>query len=135
MTNKNIFIGTIMKCLDVYHYNKSGDKYYSPSFSIGSMEVGEDVSTVDVYKENVILLRTSSGGYVELDDIESIFDKIKYSFSLSDYLVTRPHHDGDLFVKKESLIPYFNEKEKNISISKVKRKVLTDVRIKGGIEH
>ena len=137
MNTNQIYIGTIKKCKNVYLYENHGEKRYIGDFIINHTECGYIDNIVETITDEAILIKTNTNKYVWLNQIESLKDEILLEIGLPNKIINSlPIKDNDLFVDESTLIPYFqNEKDKNISIGKLKKKVLTDPRLKLGIEN
>ena len=137
MKNSDIYIGTIKKCNDVYCYEKYGEERYVGSFKINNTELGEVHKYVDVITDQAILIKVNNEKYIWLNQIETFSDELLVNLGIAKKTInTQPSNDNDLFVEKNTLIPYFkNIENKNLNVAKLKTKILTDSRIKFGIEH
>ena len=137
MNTNQIYIGTIKKCRNIYLYEKHGEKRYIGDFIINHTECGYIDNIVETITDEAILIKTNTNKYVWLNQIESLKDEILLEIGLPNKIINNlPIKDNDLFVDESTLIPYFqNETDKNISIGKLKKKVLTDPRLKLGIEN
>lgn len=137
MNTNQIYIGTIKKCKNVYLYENHGEKRYIGDFIINHTECGYIDNIVETITDEAILIKTNTNKYVWLNQIESLKDEILLEIGLPNKIINSlPIKDNDLFVDESTLIPYFqNKTDKNISIGKLKKKVLTDPRLKLGIEN
>ena len=135
MNTNQIFVGTIKKCNNVYLYERYGEERYAGDFVICNTEYGHIENYTDMITDQAILIKMNETEYVWLKQIQTIKDQILTNLGHPSKVInTFPSHNGDLFVDEQSLIPYF-ENEKNISVGKLKKKVLIDPRIKSGIEN
>lgn len=130
MNKNDIYVGTIKKCLDLDKYKKYGKSFLEP------MSKPDLNSTIIVHIEQAILIKTTHG-YVRIEDLGRLFVNTKLKYELFDYILfDEPEQSGDLFVDNSTLIPYYNEKvDTYISVKTLKKQLLLDSRIKGGIEH
>lgn len=137
MNTNQIYIGTIKKCRNIYLYENHGEKRYIGDFIINHIECGYIDNIVETITDEAILIKTNTNKYVWLNQVESLKDEILLEIGLPNKIINSlPIKDNDLFVDENTLIPYFqNETDKNISIGKLKKKVLTDPRLKLGIEN
>lgn len=137
MNTNQIYVGTIKKCGNVYLYKKYGEERYAGDFTIGHTEYGHIESYTDIINNQAILIKIDINKYVWLKQINTVKDQFLTNIGLPVKVINAsPEHDNDLFVDENSLIPYFsNEESKNISVGKLKKKVLIDPRIKTGIEN
>lgn len=101
----DVFLCTIKKCLNVKEYNQHGDKEFIPFSRINSMVEGTEVSYTEVVDSNAVVIRINDDYYVKLEDVE----KSKIKLKRNCYLTFFPSDDGDLFIDKKSLVPYFGE--------------------------
>lgn len=128
MKSNIIFIGNIMKCVKFETkiiYNSEIDENNK---NFGYEFFGCNISEDEVYKENAILIKLKNGKYVNLENINTIFDYLKLNQILPNdksyigkiIMNTESKKINDLFVDEKSLKPYKLE-NKNISILKLKR--------------
>lgn len=85
-----------------------------------------------LYKENAVLVKTKNGGYIDLENFNSILDylKIYKDDAQRDYnlwktiMPTHSRGSNSLFVDENSLKPYFNseDKKEEISIYQLRRR-------------
>ena len=137
MNTNKIYIGTIKKCRNVYLYEKHGEKRYIGDFSINNMECGYIDNIVEIITEEAILIKLGENKFVWINQIETLKDKLLVNLGITSKIITdSPVIDKDLFIDTKTLIPYFSkEEEQNISVGKLKKKVLIDPRLKLGIEN
>lgn len=132
MKPDKVFIGNIKRCT----------KYISHSRFTGNVFIGEECvnlssfgyieSEDELYKENAVLVKTKNGGYIDLENFNSILDylKIYKDDAQRDYNLWKtimPAHsrgNNSLFVDENSLKPYFNseDKKEEISIYQLRRR-------------
>lgn len=132
MKPDKIFIGNIKRCT----------KYISHSRFTGNVFIGEECvnlssfgyieSEDELYKENAVLVKTKNGGYIDLENFNSILDYLKiYKDDVQrDYnlwktiMPTHSRGNNSLFVDENSLKPYFNseDKKEEISIYQLRRR-------------
>lgn len=132
MKPDKVFIGNIKRCT----------KYISHSRFTGNVFIGEECVSLnsfgyiesedELYKENAVLVKTKNGGYIDLENFNSILDylKIYKDDAQRDYNLWKtimPTHSRDsnsLFVDENSLKPYFNseDKKEEISIYQLRRR-------------
>jgi len=97
-----------------------------------------------VSKENAKLLKVTNNGYVDLDLLNNFLDEIKLKNSITkdgnfyvDSLVmgVEPYGINCLFVDESTLIQYEPLNQiKKLNVKKLKKTMLMDVRVPGGIE-
>lgn len=125
MKPDKVFIGNIKRCT----------KYISHSRFTGNVFIGEECvnlssfgyieSEDELYKENAVLVKTKNGGYIDLENFNSILDylKIYKDDAQRDYnlwktiMPTHSRGNNSLFVDENSLKPYFNSEDKKEEIS------------------
>lgn len=126
MKQENIFIGDIKKCLNGKYTTGIGcaagssrnfQKHNIPTY----FKSLED----EVIKKDVILVRFKNGVYIDLDEIENVFDylSLKLNIAMDKYgifMATNPQKINDVFVDYQSLKPYSTEK-RNVSIKQLKK--------------
>lgn len=137
MKRRDILVGTIKKCKDIHNYKKFGETRRMPEFATKSIKFWTTFDYVDTITEQAILIKVSDTKYIWLKALTSIADEILVNLGLPiKVLNTEPSEDGELYIDDKNLIPYYeNDIDKNIHIRKLKRDVLVDPRIKGGIEN
>ena len=87
----------------------------------------------ELYKENAVLIKVKNGGYVDLENFNSILDYIKIHQDITKngyrlgglIMSTSAHCINSLFVDRKSLIPYYKNKEQdnNISVHQLKKQI------------
>lgn len=132
MKPDKVFRGNIKRCT----------KYISHSRFTGNVFIGEECvnlssfgyieSEDELYKENAVLVKTKNGGYIDLENFNSILDYLKiYKDDVQrDYnlwktiMPTHSRSNNSLFVDENSLKPYFNseDKKEEISIYQLRRR-------------
>ena len=126
MQSKNIFIGTIKKCKNLYWYEKYGDEYYFGDFRIGHCEVGTTHKYVDIIDEKAILIKVGESKYIWDDLLANKIEEILVNLGISmNTIRTIPSYDGDLFVDEKTIKHAFKDNKNNLSIKKVKSLVTT----------
>lgn len=138
MKNKNIFVGTIKFCNDLESYKKYGEERFVGDFEICHTQIGSLKTYVQQVDDQAILIKIDEERFIWLKSLTSIIDEILIDFGLPIKVIeTSPSMDNCLFIDRSSLRPYFDNNLENnkTSVHKLKRKILLDSRIKGGIEH
>ena len=137
MKSNEIFIGTIRQCICINRYEEYGDEKFFPEFEINHNIFGSTEKYTKQITDQAILIRVNENKYIWINHLTSFKDDLLVNLGLPIKAIsTKPSCDNDLFVVEDSLKPYFNNTEnKNISVNKLRRKVLIDPRIRGGIEH
>lgn len=140
MRNVEIYVGTIKKCLDLENYNKYGDK----SEKIGWEERTKTTVTTSYITTNytktindqAILIKTNLDYFYQFKLSNKFKENLKIVFQdpLS-AIPTKPDDDSSIFVDENTLIPYYQEQPKTLTLRRLKRDLLQDPRIKTGIEH
>ena len=121
MKSKNIFIGTIKKCKNLYWYEQYGDEQYIGDFIIGQTEIGTIHRYVDIIDEKAILIKVGESKYIWVDLLTNKIEEVLVNLGISiNTIGTTPSCDNDLFVDEKTLEPYFKNKNDNLSIKKVK---------------
>jgi len=121
MQRKNIFIGTIKRCNDLYFYRKYGDEHYFGDFRMGHCEIGSTHKYVDTINEKAILIKVDKSNYIWVDLITNKIEEVLVNLGISvNTINTIPSYDGDLFVDEKTLEPAFKDNKNRISIKKVK---------------
>lgn len=129
MKSNQIFIGNIKKCVKYEEHTMLGVNTVIDDCSIGYDRFGYVEEKSELYKENAILIKNKNGGYIDIERLNSVLDLIKISHDVTKngyrlgglIMSTIPHSVNCLYVDKESLKPYFKDKEKNISVRQLKK--------------
>ena len=121
MHSKDIFIGTIKKCTNLYGYENYGDEHFVPEFQICSTIHGSLRKYVEKIDEKAILIKVDDNNYVWLESINSKIDEflINRGFAMNTIGVS-PVSNNSLFVDKETLKPYFDKEIDNLKVKDVK---------------
>lgn len=121
MEGKNIFIGTIKKCRDLYFYKQYGDEHYFGDYRIGHTEVGTTHKYVDIIDEEAILIKVGESKYIWVDLLANKIEEFLVNLGIHiNTIGITPLYDNDLFVDEKTIQPAFKENKKNLSIKKVK---------------
>lgn len=141
MKNVTVYIGTIKKCLDLENYRIHGDnngrimveERTATSASLNRLITAFYTKTIN---EQAILIKDKNNLYYQYKLTNSFIDNMKIKTkSINSALLGKPLFPDDLFVDENTLIPYYEEQPKSLSLRKLKRDILIDPRIKTGIEH
>jgi hypothetical protein len=105
----NVYTGTVKICINIKGYEEHGDSRFVPFVRINSMVEGDIINNTDIIEENAVLIRVNDNTFVNAREAE------KKGIFKSKRLSTFPEKDGDLFVDKKTIVPYFSEinKENN----------------------
>lgn len=139
INKENVFIGNIMKCTeyDVTNVLVTEDMFERCSY-------GYIKTSKELYKENQILIRICNNPevYVELKNMKNFCSYINIYNQVDDngitvnniVLPTSASYSGEVYVDRESLKPYYEEKGK-VKIRKIKWDVFSNSRLRGRIEN
>jgi hypothetical protein len=125
MKTDQIFIGNINKCTKYINHTTFSSGTFIGDQCIGCDSFGYIEKEDEIYKENAILIKLKNGGYVDLENLNSIFDHLKVlntttrdGFYLGGIIMsTSAHCVGSIFVDQKSLVPYYTENKNNSNIS------------------
>lgn len=129
MKPEQIFIGNIRKCTKYERHTTFNCSTYIGDRCIGCDSFGYVDSEDELYKENAILLKIKNGGYVDLENFNSVLDYIKIYRDTTRIgglvMSTSAYCVGKLFVDEKSLKPYYNDNQqrKNISVRQLKKQL------------
>lgn len=133
MKTDKIFWGNIRKCTKYEVHKVFTCSEYINDQCIGSDSFGYVERDDELFKENAILIKIENGGYVDLENLNSILDYIriyrdikKDGFRLGGLMMsTSPHCAGSLFVDQDSLTPYYakNQQVTDIMLKRLKQQV------------
>lgn len=130
MNPERVFIGNIKKCTKYERHTTFESSTYIGDECISIEHFGFVEQDSVIYKSHALLIQTKNGGYVDLENLNSILDHIKVlkdiaknGYHLGGLIMsTSPHCKDCLFVDSKSLKPFFeNTKIKNIPIRKLKK--------------
>lgn len=125
MRQKQVFIGNIKKCTKYINHSRFNEIVYIGDKCINLNSFGYVETEDEVYKENVLLVKIKNGGYIDLENFNSILDYIKiYKDNLKEgyalwktIIPAYPREINSLFVDEKSLKPYFNKNKEQTDIS------------------
>ena len=113
----NVYTGTIKICINIKGYEEHGDSKFVPFVRINNMVDGEIIHNTEVIEENAVLIRVKDNTFVTVKDAK------KNGISKSKKLSTFPDNDGDLFVDKKTIVPYYSEINKDNNHVNIKQLV------------
>jgi len=135
MKNVTVYIGTIKKCLYPKQYQKDGEITFIPEFESITMQMGYDRKNTEEIDKQAILIKDGYNHYYQYKLTNSFIDNMKIRIkNVNSALLGKPLFKDDLFVDEKTLIPYYDEQPKSLSLRKLKRDIIMDPRIKSGIE-
>lgn len=121
MKSKDIYIGTIKKCGDIYWYEKYGEERFSPDCVIGSTTFGRIKKYAEPVCDNAILIKVDDKTFIWIDMINSKLDEFLISLGIAVKTIkTYPTSSYSLYVDENSLKPYFNCEINNLRTNQVK---------------
>lgn len=124
MKSKNIFIGTIKECKNLYWYERCGDEQYVSDFKIGRTQIGTIHKYVDIIDKEAILIRINEKKYIWINLLTK-YDEFLVNVGIGVKTIsTFPTSDHQLFVDEQTLKPYFKDENHNLSVKKIKSLVL-----------
>lgn len=113
----NVYTGTIKICINIKGYEEHGDSKFVPFVRINNMVDGEIIHNTEVIEENAVLIRVKDNTFV------TVKDALKNGILKSKKLSTFPDNDGDLFVDKKTIVPYYSEINKDNNHVNIKQLV------------
>lgn len=113
----NVYTGTIKICINIKGYEEHGDSKFVPFIRINNMVDGEIIHNTEVIEENAVLIRVKDNTFV------TVKDALKNGILKSKKLSTFPDNDGDLFVDKKTIVPYYSEINKDNNHVNIKQLV------------
>lgn len=131
MKPEKFFVGDIKECTKYENHSTFNSQLYVGDVCIGGDSFGYVKVEDDIYKKDAVLLKVCEGGYVDIENLNSVLDYLKVykkitkdGFYLGNIIMsTSAHCEGSLFVDSETIRPYFeNPKEiGNISVRRLKK--------------
>ena len=76
MKQKDIYVGTIKKCINVENYNRYGERQFEGDCQVGSVTLGHINYWAEIAIENAVLIKTKKNNYVLLNNIETLKERI-----------------------------------------------------------
>jgi hypothetical protein len=125
MKTDQIFIGNINRCTKYVNHTTFSSGTFIGDECICSDSFGYIEKEDELYKENAILIKLKNGGFVDLENLNSILDHLKVlntttkdGFYLGGIIMsTHAHCKDSIFVDSKSLVPYYSESKTNGKIS------------------
>lgn len=136
MKPEQIFIGNIKQCTKYEMHKILSSSFYIGNQCIGCDTFGHIDMDDELYKKDAILIKLKHGGYVDVENINSILDHIKIrryitkdGFRLGGLIIsTKAHYINSLLVDEDSLKPYYdNNQRKNISVRQLKKQIKNNI--------
>ena len=136
MKNLTVYVGTIKRVLDLYHYNKHGEETCISIIETKTSKIAEvQRNTKDINKQ-AILIKTKSDHIYQFKLSNTFKDNMRIIFDLDKYAIpNKPKEENEIFYDEETLVPYYNEQPKRLNLRKLRKDLLFDARIKTGIDH
>lgn len=133
MKNAIVYIGTIKKCLNFEEYQKYGE--VKPTLQIDREEsktmavethLGEPICVP--INTHAVLIQDKDDNFYQFDMNGKLFHKL--------HLILRyPSYVSNQYYDKNTLVPYYLDQPKRLSLRKLKKDLINDPRIPMGIEH
>lgn len=133
MKPEQIFIGNIKKCTKYEEQTTFKCEAYFGDTPIFCDTFGSYTFESELYKENATLIKLKNGGYVDIDNLNTILDYMKMhkditknGFRTGGLIMSEQVWAKDsLFIDCNSLKSYYQnpEEEKNISIKKLRKNI------------
>ena len=118
MKNVVVYIGTIKKGVNFEEYQKYGEVY--PTLRLERI-------CVPVNRQ-AILIKDKNDNFYQFDMTGKLFHKL--------HLILRyPSYVSNQYYDKNTLVPYYLDQPKRLSLRKLKKDLINDPRIPMGIEH
>jgi len=123
MKNKDIFIGTIKKCNNLYCYNEYGEERYVGDFRTRCVESGFIHRYVDIIDEEAMLIKVNDEEYIWVNSTLNFMNELFVNVGIPVKTIgICPTYDNDYFIDKETVVPYFKEDEnKRVSVKSLKK--------------
>lgn len=125
MLKNQIFIGDIRKCTKYEMH-----EIFLREDSVTGTIIGHIETEDELYKKDAILIKLTSGAYVDLEKINSSFDLIKLRRNIIEndlahnslMMSTSPDKLNSLFVDEESLKSYYKDSvDERVSVKMLKK--------------
>ena len=137
INKENVYVGNLKKCTKYEMENSLQIEDFSGVCSFGGIiEESKD------YIKNDVLIKfcDKPERYVRLEDLKNILSYISLYNALYEsgisfnelFLSTSSSYLGNIYVDRDSLNPYYEEKGK-VKVKQIKKDVLLDPRVKGKI--
>ena len=121
MNSKDIFIGTIKKCTNLYGYENYGEEHFVPEFQICSTILGSLRKYVEKIDDKAILIKVNDNNYIWLDTINTKKEEflINRGYAMNTIGIG-PVCDNSLYVDVNTLKPLFDKEIDNLKVKDVK---------------
>lgn len=132
MKAEQIFVGDIKKCTKYEAHTIFQFEMCLNGQSLGGDSFGYVDVEDEIFKQNATLIKFEKGGYVDIENINSILDYIKIyrdikkdGYMLGGLLMSTSAHRSDcLFVDRDSITPYCSDEQtKSISIHQLRKQI------------
>lgn len=118
MKNVVVYIGTIKKVVNFEEYQKYGEVY--PTLRLERICVSVN--------RQAILIKDKKDNFYQFNMNGKLFNKL--------HLIQRyPSYVSSQYYDKNTLVPYYSEQPKRLSLRKLKRDLINDPRISIGIDY
>lgn len=127
--DKEMFTGKIERCLNIYNYIMYGKERLVPDSELGHIKFHTLYQYTQTAYEDAILLKINEDNYIWLNAPQEETTPLLQRLGIfQKHITTTPEKDYDLFIDKNSLIPYFPapKKEKHPFTKKLTRKMKKD---------
>lgn len=116
MKKEDIYIGTIKKCNDWYNYTTRGEKYVTDN---------KQFNTVEVIENNAVLIKIGETEFIPLKSLNTFVDDILIDLGKKIAVIyIEPEFNNNLFVDKETIVPYYsNNLEEKIKIKTLRKDI------------
>lgn len=113
MKKSNVYLGTIKRCTNIYRYNQRGETWLEGSWRIGSITESFIHRYAYIVEEKAILIKIKDDEFIWIDMVNNVKDVILCMLgSYKKIIPIKPSFDNQLFVDKNTLVPYYKEEEK-----------------------
>jgi|GEM_PF-957631 len=125
MKTDQIYIGNINRCTKYVSHTTFSSETFIGDDCICSDSFGYIDKDFEPYKENAILIKLKNGGFVDLENLNTVLDHLevlttstKDGFYLGGIIMSNHAHcEGCLFVDQISLKSYYPENKNDVNIS------------------
>ncbi|MCH5167275.1 MAG: hypothetical protein J1F35_05215 [Erysipelotrichales bacterium] len=118
---------------------KKRDVYVAPIYM--DKKINDETKNISTDRitvcDQAVLVKNHGGAYVWLNEINTLEDMFLFYMCLSNIIETEPQNNEEFYTDESKAVPYFdiNEHEQKIGVKKLKREILLDPRLPGGVEY
>lgn len=120
MKKKDVYIGTVKKCLSIYRFEKYGDRVMPHDLREFNIEYAVSIDNIKIVDTNAVLIKIGEDEYMWKNNNKSNLINFGPQFI---NIKNHPSADFEYFVDETRLKPYFEDDlDENVKVKSLKRK-------------